>query len=87
MNIRVAKTMTIKVTYSLSSYVTTILLVALFVTPAEASEHVRGHLRASGKYVAPHSRTHANSTQRDNWSSKGNANLYTGKRGHRNVKK
>lgn len=44
-------------------------------------------MRKDGKYVAPHNRTNANKTQRDNWSSKGNTNPYTGKRGQKNPKK
>lgn len=72
---------------SVVSIAATIFLAVLFVIPAEASEHVRGHMKKDGKYVAPHNRTNANSTQRDNWSSKGNSNPYTGKRGHKSAKK
>ena len=72
---------------SVGLMVATIFLAVLFVIPANASEHVRGHVTKNGKYVAPHNRTNANKTQRDNWSSKGNANPYTGKRVHKNVKK
>lgn len=66
---------------------TTAFLAILFVISAEASEHVRGHVNKNGKYVAPHNRTSANKTQRDNWSSKGNTNPYTEKRGHKTPKK
>jgi hypothetical protein len=69
------------------SMAATIFLAVLFFIPAEASEHVRGHVTKNGKYVAPHNRSNANKTQRDNWSSKGNTNPYTGKRGHKNAKK
>jgi hypothetical protein len=72
---------------SVGSIAATIFLSMLFAIPAEAVEHVRGHIRKDGKYIAPHNRTTANSTQRDNWSSKGNTNPYTGKSGHKNPKK
>ncbi len=76
-----------KVMIYVGSMAATIFLAILFVISAEASEHVRGHVNKNGKYVAPHNRTSANKTQRDNWSSKGNTNPYTGKRGHKTPKK
>ena len=81
--------MSTKVVRSIGSIVVIIFLAVLFVIPADvyASEHVRGHLRKDGKYIAPHNRTKANKTQRDNWSSKGNTNPYTGKRGQKSAKK
>ena len=64
-------------------------MTVLFAIPADAyaTEHVRGHMRKDGKYITPHNRTNANNTQRDNWSSMGNSNPYTGKRGHKSAKK
>ncbi len=44
-------------------------------------ERVGGYYRANGKYVEPYYRTRANSTVVDNWSTKGNVNPFTGKRG------
>ncbi len=79
--------MTAKVMRSIGAIAALIFLAVLFVLPAEASEHVRGHTKKNGKYVAPHNRTNANRTQRDNWSSKGNTNPHTGKRGHKSAKK
>src|SRR5437773_1964805 len=46
--------------------------------------YVRPHTRRDGTYVQPHNRTTPNSTQRDNFSSRGNVNPYTGKPGTRN---
>jgi hypothetical protein len=43
--------------------------------------NVRGYTRRDGTYVAPHVRTAPNSSKMDNWSTKGNVNPYTGKRG------
>lgn len=47
------------------------------------SNHVRvkGYFRKDGTYVNAHYRTAPNSTNRDNFSTKGNVNPYTGKRG------
>jgi hypothetical protein len=45
------------------------------------SHTVRGHVTKNGSYVRPHRQTNPNSTKRDNWSTKGNVNPYTGKPG------
>jgi hypothetical protein len=45
------------------------------------SHNVKGHVKKDGTYVAPHSATNPNQTQRDNWSSKPQVNPYTGKEG------
>jgi hypothetical protein len=46
---------------------------------------VKGHTRRDGTYVEPHKRTAPNSTKRDNYSTKGNTNPYTGKKGTKKV--
>lgn len=45
------------------------------------SVHVKGHTTKSGTYVAPHYRSAPNKTKSDNYSTKGNTNPYTGKKG------
>lgn len=45
---------------------------------------VRGHVRRDGVYVPPHHRTTPNDTLRDNYSTQGNTNPYTGRPGHVN---
>jgi hypothetical protein len=46
---------------------------------------VRGYIKPStGRYVAPHYRTSPNSYKWDNYSTKGNINPYTGKKGYGN---
>lgn len=45
------------------------------------SHSVRGYTRKDGTYVAPHQQTNPNSSKYDNWSTKGNVNPYTGKKG------
>ncbi|HTS82906.1 MAG TPA: hypothetical protein VMH40_20075 [Myxococcaceae bacterium] len=65
-------------------------LVLLVASPAYArggshGGHVRvgGYTTRRGTYVAPHYRTHADSTRSNNWSHSGNVNPYTGKPGHK----
>ncbi len=45
------------------------------------SHGVKGYTKKDGTYVAPHHQTDPNKTKRDNYSSKGNVNPYTGKEG------
>ena len=65
------------------------LLLALFPEPALARGHGSGSVRVGGyttqrgTYVAPHYRTHADSTRSNNWSHTGNVNPMTGKRGYK----
>ncbi len=63
-----------------------LFLVGLFglilVNSAEAAR-VRGYYKPStGTYVQPHYRSSPNSTRWDNYSTQGNYNSYTGKRGY-----
>jgi len=61
------------------------LIICLFSAPVLAkSVHVRGHVTKSGHYVAPYNKTSPNHTKRDNYSTKGNVNPYTGKAGTKN---
>lgn len=60
------------------------LAVSMLVpTTAEASgsHSVRGHVTKKGTYVAPHRSTNRDSSRSNNWSSKGNVNTHTGKKG------
>ncbi len=51
---------------------------------AYADVNVDGYYRKDGTYVAPHHRSDPNGTTRDNWSTKGNVNPYTGEKGTKN---
>ena len=69
---------------------TTILLLIItslsFFSVADAYSSVRGYYKPStGRYIMPHYRTSPNRTKWDNWSTKGNYNPYTGKKGYKNV--
>ncbi|AXW40048.1 hypothetical protein HFK86_26015 [Ralstonia pseudosolanacearum] len=47
-----------------------------------SGEHyTNGYTRRDGTHVDGHFQTNPNSTQRDNWSAKGNVNPHTGKEG------
>jgi hypothetical protein len=47
------------------------------------SHAVRPYIRRDGRFTTPHWRSHPNKEWRDNWSTKPNANPYTGKAGSR----
>ena len=47
---------------------------------------VQSYTTSGGTYVQPHQQTNPNNTQRDNYSSRGNVNPYTGAVGTRNPK-
>lgn len=46
-----------------------------------ADTWVRGYTRKDGTYVQPHYRSDRNNSPYDNYSTKGNINPYTGKKG------
>lgn len=46
-----------------------------------AKVRVRGYTKKDGTYVAPHYRSDPDSKKSNNWSTKGNSNPYTGKKG------
>lgn len=52
------------------------------VAMAKSGSHsVKGHFTKKGTYVKSHRQTNSNHTKRDNYSTKGNTNPYTGKKG------
>lgn len=53
----------------------------VFASMAEAGQRTRGYWKKNGTYVSPHYRTSPDSSKMNNWSTKGNINPYTGKRG------
>lgn len=50
---------------------------------SSSSEYVNGYTRRNGTYVSGYYRTRRDSTKSNNYSTKGNINPYTGKRGTR----
>ena len=64
-----------------------LVALAIFVGVAGMAEaktvRVKSYYKPStGKYVAPHYKTSPNKTRFDNYSTKGNYNPYTGKKGY-----
>lgn len=57
------------------------LLFLFFCSVCISQVKVRGYYRKDGTYVKPHYRSNPNNTINDNWSTKGNINPYTGKKG------
>lgn len=68
------------------TYIVAILLVIsgeLDARRSNGNTHVRSHIRKDGHYVNHHYRTNPSRMRpRDNWSTKGNVNPYTGKKGY-----
>ncbi len=63
---------------------TILLSLVLFLgvaTFVDAQTRVRGYYRNNGAYVAPHYRSSSDSSSRNNWSTRGNVNPYTGRTG------
>jgi hypothetical protein len=53
-------------------------------TGSNSADHsVSGYTRSNGTYVAPHYQTNPNSTQYDNYGTRGNYNAHTGGYGTR----
>jgi hypothetical protein len=50
-------------------------------TKSSSDVHVHGYTKKDGTVVRPYTRSHEDSTQRNNFSTKGNVNPYTGKVG------
>ena len=70
-----------------------LLIVVLFavcivwlVGSVDGAVRTRGYVKKStGKYVMPHYKSAPNRTKNDNWSTKGNVNPYTGKKGAKRI--
>ena len=66
-------------------YLIIALLLTAFLAPSsvDAATRVNGYYRSNGTYVQPYHRSSPNSSKIDNYSTKGNYNPYSGKRGTR----
>lgn len=68
----------------------TFLLFMFLFTPqySMAANKVKGYYKKNGTYVQPYQRSKSNESKLDNYSTKGNINPYTGKKGNQDpVKK
>jgi hypothetical protein len=63
-----------------------LIVVSVMAQSNPHSTAVKGYTKKNGTYVEPSHRTAPNHTQRDNYSTKGNTNTYTGKSGTRTPK-
>jgi hypothetical protein len=60
-----------------------IALVFGFISSVSAATRVRGYYKPStGSYVQPYYRSNSDSSRFNNYSTKGNYNPYTGKKGY-----
>lgn len=65
-----------------ASFFTILAYISISASPVEALSRVKGYYKPkTGTYVQPHYRTSSNTSKFDNWSTKGNYNLFTGKKG------
>jgi len=68
--------------YFLLSLLILVVVSTASVSQAEAATRVHGYTkRSTGTHVMSHYRTRANHSKFDNFSTKGNYNPYTGKKG------
>ncbi len=67
----------------LAAFAATVTSLAMTVRPANAQGYHlnNGYTTQQGAYVEPHYQTNPNSTIQDNWSTRGNANPFTGQPG------
>jgi len=70
----------------LKTLVALAMLVALCAPlAAGAAVRVHGYTRKNGTHVQSQYRSDPNATRRDNWTTRGNINPYTGALGHRAI--
>lgn len=62
---------------------TALFMFNMFAMNTFAYKHVRGYFKSNGTYVAPYYKTSPDSYKYNNWSTNGNYNPFTGKRGYR----
>ena len=66
------------------SLVLAVILTFSLTGAVEAATRVHGYTRSHGTYVQSHYRSSPNRVKYDNYSSKGNYNPYTGRKGYKN---
>lgn len=70
-----------KIIFSLFAFLLISSFSLISVSSVEATQRVKGYTTKKGTYVAPHYKSSPNKTKFDNFSTKGNYNPYTGKKG------
>lgn len=61
------------------------VLICLFATLTFAQKRVKKYTKRNGTVVQSHLRTKPNRTKSDNYSTKGNRNPYSGKKGKKRI--
>lgn len=67
--------------FKFSALVLVTLMLALVSSVHAGTTKVKGYTKKDGTYVAPHSRTTPDKSKQNNYSTKGNMNPHTGKKG------
>lgn len=73
--------------YLMKKLIISTFLFGVFIGTASitsAATRVNGYRKSNGTYVNSYYRSDSNSYKYDNYSSKGNYNPYTGKKGYKN---
>ena len=66
----------------MKKFLTFFVILAIGVTSAGAAVHVRGHSnKKTGTYTQSHYRSSPDKSKHNNYSTKGNTNPHTGKKG------
>jgi hypothetical protein len=60
-----------------------LIILQFIANSALAYVGVKGHFKKSGGYTRPHYRTNPDGHKVNNWSTQGNTNPFTGKRGYK----
>jgi len=67
---------------SVFTVITALFMLSVSSTSVDAASRVRGYTKNNGTYVQPYYRSSPNSYKFDNYSSRGNYNPFTGKKGY-----
>ena len=70
----------------LKKIVVCILTIFVLASVAEGAQRTRGYMKKNGTYVMLHYKTRKDGTRLNNYSTKGNVNPYTGKKGYRKLR-
>lgn len=65
----------------MKTLILSVIFALVTLATAYGQTYVHGYYRSNGTYVQPHHRSTPNSTNTDNWSTRGNINPYTGSMG------
>ena len=70
----------------LKKIVVCMLTIFVLASVAEGAQKTRWYIKKNGTYVMPHYKTKRDGTRLNNYSTKGNANPYTSKKGYKKLR-